>query len=76
MEAQANTTREQSNNKNIYDVGWRPSHGENGGVGKKNIYIYFNITSFMNVHKSVLTVILIRTCDIVTLHCYAVEKLF
>ena len=35
MEAQANTTREQSNKKNIYDVGWRPSHGENGGVGKK-----------------------------------------
>ena len=35
MEAQANTTREQSNKKNIYDVGWRPSRGENGGVGKK-----------------------------------------
>ena len=35
MEAQANTTREQSNKKNIYDVGWPPSHGENGGVGKK-----------------------------------------
>ena len=36
--AQANTTREQSNKNNIYDVGWRPSHGENGGVGnqKKN----------------------------------------
>ena len=37
MEAQANTTREQSNKNNIYDVGWRPSHGENGGVGKKKI---------------------------------------
>ena len=34
MEAQANTTREQSNKNNI---GWRPSHGENGGVGKKKI---------------------------------------
>ena len=33
MEAQANTTREQSNNNSIYDVGWQPSHGENGGVG-------------------------------------------
>ena len=30
-----NTSREQSNKKNIYDVGWRPSHGENGGVGTK-----------------------------------------
>ena len=37
MKAQANTTREQCNNKNIYDIGWRPSHGENGGVGKKNL---------------------------------------
>ena len=36
MEAQANTTREQSNKNNL---GWRPSHGENGGVGKKKIYI-------------------------------------
>ena len=35
MEAQANTTREQSNKNNIYDEGWRPLHGENGGVGKK-----------------------------------------
>ena len=35
MEAQANTTREQSNKNNIYDVGWWPLHGENGGVGKK-----------------------------------------
>ena len=35
MEAQANTTTEQSNKNNIYDVDWRPSHGENGGVGKK-----------------------------------------
>ena len=34
MEAQANTTREQSNKNNIYDVGGRPSHGENGGVEK------------------------------------------
>ena len=34
MKAQANATREQSNNKNIYDVGWRPSHGENGGESK------------------------------------------
>ena len=41
MEAQANTTREQSNKKNIYDVSWRPSHGENGGVGKKNLYLTF-----------------------------------
>ena len=32
MEAQANTTREQSNKNNI---GWRPSHGENGGVGNQ-----------------------------------------
>ena len=39
MEAQANTTREQSNKKNIYDVGWRPSHGKNGGVGKKKYII-------------------------------------
>ena len=38
MKAQANTTREQSNNNSIYDVGWQPSHGENGGVGKKNTY--------------------------------------
>ena len=30
MEAQANTAREQSNKNNINDVGWRPSHGENG----------------------------------------------
>ena len=37
MEAQANTTREQSNKNNIYDVGWRPSHGENGGDGKKKL---------------------------------------
>ena len=36
MEAQANTTREQSNKNNIYDVGWRPSHRENGGVEKNN----------------------------------------
>ena len=35
MVAQAKTTREQSNKKNIYDVGWRPSHGKNGGVGKQ-----------------------------------------
>ena len=35
MEAQANTTREQSNKNNINDVGWRPSHEENGWVGKK-----------------------------------------
>ena len=41
MEAQANTTREQSNN-NIYDVGWRPSHGENG-VGKKNSFTGSNV---------------------------------
>ena len=34
MEAQANTTREQSNKKNIYEVGWRPSQSKNG-VGKK-----------------------------------------
>ena len=40
MEAQANTTREQSNKKNIYDVGWRPSHGENGGVSKKKAFIF------------------------------------
>ena len=38
MEDQANTTREQINKKNIYDVGWRPSHGKNEGVGKKKIY--------------------------------------
>ena len=44
MEAQANTTREQSNKKNIYDVGWQPSHGENGGVGKKNIYGFWRKT--------------------------------
>ena len=37
MEAQANTTREQINKKNIYVVGWRPSHGENGGVGTKKV---------------------------------------
>ena len=24
------------NMKNIYDVGWRPSHGKNEGVGNKN----------------------------------------
>ena len=38
MEAQANTTREQSNKNNIYDVGWRPSHRENGegNIKKKN----------------------------------------
>ena len=35
MEAQANTTREQSHKNDIYDVGWRPSHGEDGGVGNK-----------------------------------------
>ena len=35
MEAQANTTRDQSNNNSIYDVGWRPSHEVNGGVGSK-----------------------------------------
>ena len=35
MEAQANTTREQSNKNNIYNVGWQPSHQENEGVGKK-----------------------------------------
>ena len=32
MEAQANTTREQSKKNKI---GWRPSHGEIGGVGNK-----------------------------------------
>ena len=37
MKTQVNTTREQSYNKNIYDVGWQPSHGENGeGKKKKN----------------------------------------
>ena len=36
-EAQANTTSEQSNKNNIYGEGWRPSHGKNGGVGKKKI---------------------------------------
>ena len=41
MEAQANTTREQSNKKNIYDVGWRPLHGKNGGVGKKNSHLVY-----------------------------------
>ena len=40
MKAPANTTREQSNQKNIHDVGWRPAHGENGGVGKKNLLKY------------------------------------
>ena len=35
MEAQANTTRKQSYKNNIYDEGWRPSQGENGGGGKK-----------------------------------------
>ena len=34
MEAQANTTREQSNKKNIYDVGWQTSHGKKRRVGK------------------------------------------
>ena len=37
MEAQANTTREQSKKNNI---GWRPSHGDNGGVGKKKKKIH------------------------------------
>ena len=41
MEAQANTTREQSKKNNI---GWRPSHGDNGGVGKKKKkFIYFKL---------------------------------
>ena len=44
MEAQANTTREQSNKKNIYDVGWRPSHGEIGGVVKKIIISFFKLS--------------------------------
>ena len=55
MKAQANTTREQSNNKNIYDIGWRPSHGENGGVGKKNkqtkrllIYLTCKINDYLS----------------------------
>ena len=43
MEAQANTTREQSNKKNIYDVGWRPSHGKNGGVGKKKKKLFIQL---------------------------------
>ena len=44
MEAQANTTREQSNKNNIYDVGWRPSHGENGGEGTKKKIICLFVT--------------------------------
>ena len=43
MEAQANTTREQSNKNNIYDVGWQPSHGKNGGGGKKKLFQSENI---------------------------------
>ena len=43
MEAQANTTKEQSNKNNIYDVGWQPSHGENGGVGKKKVLIFIAV---------------------------------
>ena len=39
MKAQANTTREQSD-KNIYDVGWRPSHGENGEKKKEFCLFY------------------------------------
>ena len=58
MEAQANTTREQSNKKNIYDVGWQPSHGENGGVGKKKVFKipyskFNNITKHNKIYSSV-----------------------
>ena len=38
MEAQAKSTKEQSNKNNIYDVGWQPSHAENGGEGKKKLH--------------------------------------
>ena len=55
MEAQVNTTREQSNKKNIYDVGWPPSHGENGGVGKKNVLLYCNQFLFLKDLKVSLT---------------------
>ena len=48
MEAQANTTREQSNKNNIYDVVWRPSHGEIGGVGKRKKTIELKINHFLN----------------------------
>ena len=43
MKAQANTTREQSNNKNNYDIGWQPSHGENEGEGKKNSFVSYHL---------------------------------
>ena len=51
MKAQAITTREQGNNENIYDVGWQPSHGENGGVGKKKKKNYFLIEIFIFTMK-------------------------
>ena len=58
-EAQANTTSEQSNKNNIYDVGWRPTHGENGGVGnskkkkkkKKKFLLYFASFWFEKIFK-------------------------
>ena len=30
----------------IYDVGWRPSHGENGGEGEKNKCTFVSYKSF------------------------------
>ena len=48
----------QSNKNNIYDIGWRPSHEENGGVGKKkkkkidmpkSCYLYFQIHIYILV---------------------------
>ena len=35
MKVKADTTQEQRNKNNILYVGWWPSHGENGGEGKK-----------------------------------------
>ena len=63
MEAQANTTREESNKKNIYDAGWQPSHGENGGVGKKIIVStlwtspqWSNLNTFLYITKMYLLI--------------------
>ena len=46
MEAQANTTREQSNKKKI--GGWQPSHGANGGVEKKNVFFSLHLSKYID----------------------------
>ena len=52
------STREQSNNNNIYDIGWRLSHGENGGVGKKRTKNYWSLfyTVFLIRHWKIFKI--------------------